>query len=109
MRIDVTELQFFTDAPAVHLGFIRCNERPYITIVTDLGVQPGGPNRSATENEPSVLHLEASAQIPVKSNAQATTAFNLNIDAVRACRAKKTDKSTHPRYAITIVVCSNAV
>jgi hypothetical protein len=92
-RINVTKLDFFTRSPAGHHDSIRYNERPYVTIVMDLGVQPGSPNE------------------PTKSNVQATAPSNLDIDTapVMAQQAHRAEKSIHPRYAITIVGCSNAV
>jgi hypothetical protein len=110
--VDVTKLEFFTHSPAGHPDSTRYNERPYITIVMDLGVQPGSPKGLATENEANPPHpAEATAQILAKSNTQATTPSKLDIDSapVMVQQAHQVKRTTHPRYAITIVGCSNAV
>ena len=104
VEIDATQLEFFTDPPAGHVEFTRYNERPYIAIVMHLGIQPGSMNGLATENKVSENEAtgndpEASAWIPPQSSSTTTPSY-LNIE---------TDKSAHPRYAITIVGCSNAV
>jgi len=96
VEIDATQLEFFTDPPAGHPDFTRYNERPYIAIVMHLGIQPGSLNGSATENK--VSEDEATAWIPPRSSSTTPSDQNLEVD-----------KSTHPRYAITIVGCSNAV
>ena len=69
----------------------------------DLGVQPGSPNGLAT--------AEASAQTSAKSNVQATPPSNIDIDAapVLVQQEHRAKNPIHPRYAITIVGCSNAV
>jgi len=111
-RINVTKLDFFTRSPAGHSDSIRYNERPYITIVMDLGIQPGSPNGLATENEPSSTHpAEASAEISAKSNIQATPPSNSDIDVAPTIlqHMHRAKRPIHPRYAITIVGCSNAV
>ena len=104
--IDATQLEFFTDPPAGHHPeFTRYNERPYIAIVMHLGVQPGSLNGSATgnkvsENEATENNLaEASAWIAPQSSST-TTPSDLNDES---------NKTTYPRYAITIIGCSNAV
>ena len=119
VEIDATQFNFFSDPPAAHPDFTRYYKRPYITIIMDLGVQPGSPNglptnNEPTENEPSTPIPEASARIPPKSNAQPTTPSHLDIYAApvgvqQSGQDKKADKSTHPRYVITIVGFSNAV
>ena len=78
-RINVTKLDFFTRSSAGHSDSIRYNERPYITIVMDLGIQSGSPNGLGT--------AEASAQISAKSNVQATPSPNLDIDAAPEARS----------------------
>ena len=104
-EIDATQLEFFTDPPAGHAEFTRYNERPYIAIVMHLGIQPGSMNGLATENK--VSENEATGNDPAEASpwispqsSSTTTPSDLNIE---------TDKITHPRYAITIVGCSNAV
>ena len=109
-RIDVTKVDFFTRSPAGHPDATRYNERPYVTVVMDLAVQPESSNGSATANEPSPpFPLEVSAQILAKSNSQASTPSNLDAAPVMVQQAHRAKKRNYPRYAITIAGCSNAV
>ena len=82
VEIDATKLGFFSDSPDGNPHSVRYNERPYITIVMHLGIQPGSPD--------VIIASAPVRQQPVR-------------------RVKKTDKNIHPRYAINITGCENAV
>jgi len=112
--------KFFTRPPPRHPESARYNERPYITIAMHLGVQPGSPNGSATKKKQSPPHpSQASTSLtPQNSSARAEpehpTPSKLSIDPAPAKvqptrQAKKSTKSPHPRYALTIVGCSSTV